>query len=124
MPSNAKRGTAVKTKAKAKPAKTKLAKARAANGADIDGGGAPKGAPSGKAAKARPAAHDNSTSAGIPASILTKATALGARNGGAAPSLGGAKAGAPVRFVGSSAESAVQEFAAGAPPAELFSRKQ
>jgi hypothetical protein len=119
MARNATSGTAVKTKAKAKPAKT-----RAANGTDTDGGGAPKGAPSGKAAKTRPATHDNSPTAGIPVAVLAKAAALGARNAGAAPSLGGAQAGAPVRFVGSSADSAVQEFTAGAPPAELFSRKQ
>jgi hypothetical protein len=119
MPRNAKGETKVKTKARAN-----LAKTREARGTDIDGGGAPKGPPSGKATKARPAAHDKSTTTGVPAAVLAKAAALGAHNAGAAPSLGGPQAGAPVRFVGSPAESAVQEFAAGAPPAELFGRKQ
>ena len=117
MPLKPKAGTRLKRKAKASPRKP-----RAANDSDLDGGGAPKGPPSGKAAKARPPADDNSSAAGVPAAVLTKAAALGARNAGPAPALGGAQAGAPVRFKGSPAASSIQEFSGGPARAESFDK--
>ena len=112
MPRTTKAGRNVKTKPKI----------TTPSDVDIDGGGAPKKPPAIKGEKVHAAKAPSG--GGVPAAVLAKAAAIGARNGGAAPSPGGARPGTPVGFVGSPAESGVQEFSAGAAPAELSGVKK